>query len=141
MSTYSTHHEGIERVMSGLDVVRHSLRAISVTRFLPAALLTGAVTAILVGASHLLADLFDEGAITEWLLMWGIALLAVWLLAGQVRAASAALLRMGGRIADRWRRDAMDAQAAELARHDPRVAADLQAARLHAERLAEEARA
>ncbi len=134
MSTPSTHHDGIDRVVDGVDTLRRSIGEISVARFLPAAMLTGAVTAILVGASHLLSDLFDEGAVTEWLLMWGIALVAVWILAGQVHAASASLRGVFSRMLDARRDEAYY----DLALRDPRVLADLRAARMNAEREADE---
>ena len=44
MNTYSDHHDGIDRMVDGVDVVRRSVRDIRLTRFLPAAILTGAVT-------------------------------------------------------------------------------------------------
>ena len=137
MLTPSTHHDGIDRIVDGVDTVRHELHAISLARFLPATILTGAVTAILVGASHLLSELFEEGAVTEWLLMWGIALVAVWVLAGQVHALSAALLGGVRKGLARWAESRRDARYLEFAMEDPRVLADLRAARLHAEWQAE----
>ena len=43
MNTYSTHHDGIDRVVGGLDVVKRTVKTVSINRLLPAALLTGAV--------------------------------------------------------------------------------------------------
>jgi len=46
MTTYSTTHDGLERVLEGADVLRHSVGPVKGMRIAPTIVLTGMVTAV-----------------------------------------------------------------------------------------------
>ncbi|TDQ42533.1 hypothetical protein [Tepidicella xavieri] len=111
-------------------------------RPLAALLLAAAVAALAVATDRLMASWADEHLLATWVAMWAVVFAGSLLLAGTARRAAQRLLT----LLDGWARARAaaraDARLLVLARHDPRVMADLQAARdradltVHTEALA-----
>lgn len=137
MASHSLTHDGAERLLHASEAVAHGVGPVPRVRPLALIVLTGAVTALAVVASHVVQPLFEGGFAGEWLSMWALAAAATFVLGRAANGAATAILR-GLAAFDRQR--AEQAFADELAR-DPRLQADLRAARLNAERLADLGRA
>lgn len=105
-------------------------------RPLAALLLAAAVAALAVATDRLMASWADEHLLATWVALWAVVFAGSLLLAGTAR-------RTAQRVVaglDRWARARAQARAEAryllLARHDPRVMADLQAARDRADTAA-----
>lgn len=98
-------------------------------RPLAALLLAAAVAALAVAAERLMASWADEHLLATWVALWAVVFAGSLLLAGTARRTAQ---RVIGRL-DQWARERAQSRAEArmrlLARHDPRVMADLQAAR------------
>lgn len=105
-------------------------------RPLAALLLAAAVAALAVAADRLMASWADEQLLATWIALWAVVFAGSLLLAGTARRTAQ---RVTGAL-DTWARRRADARAEArawvLARRDPRLMAELQAARDHAEACA-----
>lgn len=102
-------------------------------RPLAALLLAAAMAALAVAGERLMASWNDEHLLATWVALWAVVFAGSLLLAGTARRTAQRV--MGG--LDHWARQRAEARAEArallLARHDPRLMAELQAARDHAE--------
>ncbi len=125
---YPTRHPGVERmerVMHSAGVLRKGLDA---TRGLAGVLLAAMVAALVVVADQLTETWADGHLLAAWVLMWVIGFAALAVLAPTARG-------LAGRVMaglDGWSqgvaRRRADERLWDLARRDPRVMADIQAA-------------
>jgi hypothetical protein len=72
MSSYSTTHDGLERVLEGTRVLTHAVGPTRSLRTVPLIVLTGIVTAVVAVASRQFADAMPDGFTGEWLATWGL---------------------------------------------------------------------
>lgn len=102
-------------------------------RPLAALLLAAAIAALAVAGERLMASWADEHLLATWVALWAVVFAGSLLLAGTARRTAQRV--MGG--LDRWARLRAEARAEArallLARHDPRLMAEIQAARDQAE--------
>ncbi len=110
-----------------------SRQASSVGRPLAALLLAAAVAALAVAADRLMASWADEHLLATWVALWAVVFAGSLVLAGTMR-------RVAQRVVlslDAWARQRAEARAEAraliLARQDPRLMAEIQAARDRAE--------
>jgi hypothetical protein len=134
---YPTRHPGVERmerVMHSANILRKGLDA---TRGLAGVLLAAMVATLVVVADQLMETWADGHLLAAWVLMWVIGFAALAVLAPTAR-------NLAGRVMaglDGWSQDVARRRADErlwdLARRDPRVMADIQAAASRAQDDAE----
>lgn len=100
----------------------------SASRALASLLLAAGVSALVVLADQLMARWADTHEVAAWLVLWGIAVMAIVLLRGLTRL----LARQAMRALDTWSagvaRRRADERLWNMARHDPRMMAELQCA-------------
>ena len=129
--TYATQHRGVERLELALATVR-SLRA-PMARSQSFMLWAVMVAALIVVADQLVETWVDGHLLAAWVALWllGFAGLTAFALPAQqlARNAAAMLTLWSGRQAQAR----ADAQLWKLAKADPRVMADLDAARARSE--------
>lgn len=125
---YPTRHPGVERmerVARSASVLRKGLDA---TRGLAGVLLAAMVATLVVVADQLMETWADGHLLAAWVLMWVIGFAALAVLAPTARGLAARV--MAG--LDGWSqgvaRRRADERLWDLARKDPRVMADIQAA-------------
>ncbi len=103
------------------------------SRTLASLLLAGGVSALVVAADQLMAHWADSHEVAAWLVLWGIAVLAILLLRGLTRL----LARKAMGALDTWSADVARRRADErlwaMAKADPRMMADLQCALDHSD--------
>ncbi len=97
-------------------------------RGLAALLLAAMVSALLVVAEHLISTWNDGGLLVAWVALWAVAFAALALCADSSRALAARFTRLWRAGAERRAAARNDARLLQIARTDPRVMADLQAA-------------
>lgn len=126
---YSNQHPGVARVESAIDAARQLRPRFTGTRGLAKLLLSAVVAAIIVVAYQLMDSVAEGHLLVLWTSMWAVAFVCLALFAG-VALRTAASLRAG---LDAWSRSIAEAKADqrlwEVAQHDPRVMAELRAAR------------
>lgn len=136
---YPTRHPGverIERVMHSASILRKGLDP---TRGLAGVLLAAMVTTLVVVVDRLMETWADGHLLAAWVLMWVIGFAALALLAPTARSlADRVMAGLDGWSQGLARRRA-DERLRDLARKDPRVMADIQAAASRAQDDVEEA--
>lgn len=133
MTTYSTTHDGLERVLEGTDVLVHSVGPARGMRLAPTLVLTGVVTAVLAIAVRVFDDLLTDGFTREWLALWLLATATVYVFGKMAVSVGNWLTREEHGLVARWKAAEADRAFYEVAERDPRVMADLRAAALRAE--------
>lgn len=126
-------HGGVERVERAVEAADQLRKGWTLSRGIAGMLLAAVVSALLVVADQLMDSWADGHLLAAWVLLWVIGFAAVALLAPAART-------LGQRAVaglDRWSQNVARRRADErlwdLARRDPRVLADLQAAATRAE--------
>jgi len=133
MTTYSTTHDGLERVLEGADVLRHSVGPAKGMRIAPTIVLTGMVAAVVVLADRMFGEMFGDGFAREWIALWALSVVAALLLAKAAFALTAWLVRSEHGLVARWRRAADERRFRELAAMDHRVMEEFRIAKSVAE--------
>ena len=122
-------HPGVVRFESALGAARQWRHGFDSTRGLAALLLAAIVAAMLVVADQLVENWAEGHLLVAWVAMWAVAFAAMALFAGTARRLA---LSVVGAL-DNWSSAIAQARADvrlwEAAKSDPRVMADLQAAR------------
>jgi hypothetical protein len=123
-----TAHPGVTRAETAITQLRTARLDVVGASGLAAFLLCVIVAALVVGTDHLAESVDEGGLLAVWLVMWAMAFVVLALVAHRIAA-------LAGRASAGWnaysqRRAAAnaDAQFLTLARQDPRVMHDLQAA-------------
>ena len=119
-------HPGVTRAEAVFDHIRSS--DFSGSRGLAALLLAAIVSALLVVADKLVSSLNEGGLLAAWLVMWGVAFIALAFFADSAR--QLAVRATTGWSAYARRRDIAQADARFLAyaKYDQRIMNDIQAA-------------
>lgn len=125
---YPTRHPGVERMERVMDSVSVLRKGVDATRGLAGVLLAAMVATLVVVADQLMETWADGHLLAAWVLMWVIGFAALAVLAPTARS-------LAGRVMtglDGWSqgvaRRRADERLWDLARKDPRVMADIQAA-------------
>lgn len=130
---YPTRHEAIGRIENVVGTVKSIRRGFDATRGLAAVLLAAMVSALVVVADQLTETWADGHLLAAWVLLWVVGFAALALLAPTARSLS----RRTVSGLDAWSRNVARRRADErlwqMACKDPRIMADLQAARSRSE--------
>jgi len=130
---YPSRHGAVTRyegVVASLKSLRTSLSKLG---GLAVVLLAAMVSALLVVADQLIDTWVEGHLLAAWVLLWAIGFAAVALLAPAARGLARRLVGGLDAWSQRVARRRADERLWELARKDPRIMADLQAARTRAE--------
>jgi hypothetical protein len=130
---YSLRHPGVARLERMASTVRSLRQGLDATRGLAGVLLAAMVATLLVVADQLSETWAEGHLLAAWVLLWAIGFAALALLAPTARVLAARLVQGLDAWARSTARRRADERLWDLARKDPRVMADLQAARTRAE--------
>ena len=136
MTTYSTTHEGLERMVDGAQAVSRIVGPARGMRLLPTFLLTGFVAGAVAVVTHRFGDLFGDGLTAEWFSLWVLASLAILVFAKTAMSLSVWLAKFWKRTVVHWEQMQATAHLESELRRDPRLRADFVAAQLRAEQEA-----
>lgn len=136
MTTYSTTHEGLERIVDGAHAVSRIVGPARGMRMLPTFVLTGFVAGAVAVITHKFGDLFGDGLTAEWLSLWVLASLAILVFAKTAMSLSFWLGRQSKRFVAYMQQEQEAAYLESELRRDPRLRADFIAAQLRAEQEA-----
>lgn len=126
-------HGGVERVERAVEAAGEMRRGWTLSRGIAGMLLAAVVSTLLLVADQLMDTWVDGHLLAAWVLLWVIGFAAVALLAPAARnLGQRAVVALDGWSQNVARRRA-DERLWDLARRDPRVLADLQAAATRAE--------
>ena len=121
-------HPGVARAEAVIDQLRSARKSFDGARGLAALLLGAVVSAVLVVADRIVVHMADGGLLVGWIVLWGLAFMALALLADTGRS-------LAERAAASWKRGVerralarADAQFMAYAQFDPRVMHELQVA-------------
>lgn len=130
----SLEHRGADRLQQGASSVLRLARQFKGTKGLVALLLAGALSAFVVVADRVIGTWSEGNLLLAWAALWATVFLALALFAEATRGWT-------GKVAATWRayrlasaRRAEDRKVWAMAEADPRVMADIDAARLRFER-------
>lgn len=130
---FPTQHLGVARVESAVTAVRGMRRGFDSTKGLSAMLLAAMVSALIVVAEQLIGTWADGHLMLAWIVLWLIGFTALAVFAGAAR--KLAVTAVGA--LDTWSRRVGQARADErlwaIAQSDPRLMADLIAAKTRSE--------
>jgi len=121
-------HPGVERAEAVINQLREARKSFDGARGLAALLLGAVVSAVLVVADRLVVNVSDGGLLVGWAVLWGLAFLALALLADTARSLAQRTIAIWNRGAERRRLARADAQFMAYAQFDPRVMHELEAA-------------
>jgi len=130
---FPTEHGAIARYEGLVARVKAIRKSLSKFGGLAAVLLAAMVSALLVVADELMETWAEGHLLAAWVLLWVVGFAAVALLAPMARRLAQRLVGGLDGWSQRVARRRADERLWELARKDPRVMADLQAARTRAE--------
>ncbi|MCJ0765519.1 hypothetical protein [Variovorax terrae] len=134
---YPLQHPGVARMESAVGTVRQMGQRFDSAKGLAAMLLAAIVSALLVVASRLVDTWTDGHLLAAWVLLWAVGFAALALFAGTARLIARRLVTSLDAWSHRVAQQRADKRLWAIARNDPRVMADLQAARLRSEAEAE----
>lgn len=135
-SNYRTQHLGVARVESAaaaLSALSALSRGFDSAKGLSAMLLAAMVSALVVVADQLIDTWADGHLMLAWLALWLTAFAAVAIFAGAARKLAATAVNALNAWSQRVANARSDARLWAIAQTDPRVMADLNAARSRSE--------
>ena len=121
-------HPGVARAEVVIDQPREARKRFDGARGLAALLLGAVVAAVLVVADRLVVHMADGGLLVGWVVLWGLAFVALALLADSARSLAMRGVALYQRGARRRELARADAQFMAYAQFDPRVMHELQVA-------------
>jgi hypothetical protein len=125
---YPSQHAGVARVEAAIESARALRKDLNGTKGLAAMLLAAVVAALLVVADQVIDTWADGHLLAAWVAMWSVGFAALALFAGAARNAARRVVA----ALDAWSHRIAQARADErlmsIARNDPRIMSDLQAA-------------
>jgi hypothetical protein len=128
--TFSTEHNGAQRVDAAFETARQLGGSFSGTRGLATLLLSAIAAAVMVVAYQVMDSMAEGHLLVMWMILWAVAFAALALFAGTARTLAT---RVRSSLDD-WSRSLAEARAEQrmwaIARTDPRVMADLDGAML-----------
>ncbi len=128
MSTLSTTHEGLERMLEGTRALSESVGPTRSLRAMPLVILTGIVTAIVALASRQFGDLIGDGFTGEWLALWAVGAVAAMVFARTAARMAGWLVASGRGLRAQMAQSRAEQAFLTAAQHDYRLQADLRAA-------------
>jgi hypothetical protein len=126
--SYPARHAGVARMESAVTAARGVHRGFDTTRGLSAMLLAAMVSAMVVVADQLLDTWADGHLMVAWVGLWLVGFAALALFAGAARKVAKAVVGALDGWSQRVARARADDRLWVIARSDPRVMADLNAA-------------
>ncbi len=133
---YPKEHRGVMRVEAAIAAVRRLGTGFRGAKGLAAMLLAGAVSALVVVADQIISTWTDGHLLMAWVTLWALVFAALALFAEATRDWSASVIAGFEHWSQARAQRANDERYWAIAQADPRLMADLQAARLRAEREA-----
>lgn len=125
---YPTQHAGVARFEAAFESARALRQDFNGTKGLAAMLLAAVVAALLVVADQMIDTWADGQLLAAWVALWAVGFAALALFAGSARNLAQRLVRS----LDAWSQAIAEARADQrlwaIAKTDPRIMADLQAA-------------
>lgn len=120
-------HPGVVRAEAVIQRIRSARRGFDGARGLAAFLLAAIVASLLVVADRLMATSEEGGLLVAWVVLWGVAFVAIALFAGTARSLAARVVGSARGAACRRAAARADEEFMAYAKHDPRILRDLQA--------------
>ena len=120
-------HPGVVRAEAVIERVRSARRGFDGARGLAALLLAAIVSSLLVVADRLMSTSEEGGLLVAWVVLWGVAFVAIALFASTARALATRAVASARGAARRRAAARADEQFMAYAKHDPRILRDLQA--------------
>jgi hypothetical protein len=120
-------HPGVVRAEAVIERVRSARRGFDGARGLAALLLAAIVSSLLVVADRLMSTSEEGGLLVAWVVLWGVAFVAIALFASTARAVATRAVASARGAARRRAAARADEQFMAYAKHDPRILRDLQA--------------
>lgn len=130
---YQTRHPGVERIENAFNAAVELRAGFTGTKGLAAMLLVAMVAALVVVADQLVETWADGHMLAAWVVLWAVGFAALALLARPARKLATRIVGALDAWSRRLARARADARMWDLARRDPRVMADLQAAMTRAQ--------
>ena len=121
-------HPGVARAEAVIDQLRGARRRFDGARGLAALLLGAVLVAVLIVADRLVVHMADGALLLGWVVLWGLAFVAMALLADTARALALRTLALWQRGARRRELARADARFMACAQLDSRVMQELQLA-------------
>lgn len=132
--SFPTRHPGVERLESAFFAARALYRSLDSTRGLSLMLLAAMVSALVVVADQLVETWADGHLFAAWVAMWLLGFVALAVFTAPARKLANVVMAALDGWSERLARSRSDARLWALAKADPRIMTDLDAARLHSER-------
>lgn len=129
--SFPARHAGVERLEAGATAVRAMRLRFDSTKGLSAMLLAAMVSALVVVADQLMDSWADGHLMVAWVSLWLVAFTALAIFAGAARKLAVTMMNALDDWSHRVARRRADARLWAIARSDPRVMADLDAAMAH----------
>ncbi len=126
---YPAQHLGVARIESAVDAVRRMRRGFDSTKGLSAMLLAAMVSALIVVAEQLIDTWADGHLMLAWIALWLIGFAALAVFAGAARKLAVTAVSALDAWSERVGQARADARLWAIAKSDPRVMADLVAAK------------
>ena len=127
--SYPAHHLGVDRFEAAALAVRGLRRGFDSTKGLSAMLLAAMVSSLVVVADQLMDTWADGHMLVAWVALWLVGFAAVAVFAGAARKLAVTAVSALDAWSQRVARARSDARLWAIAQSDPRVMADLNAAR------------
>ncbi len=131
--SFPSRHLGLARVESAVAAVTAIRRGFDSTRGLSVMLLAAMVSALVVVADQLIDTWADGHLLAAWVALWLIGFAALALFSAPARKLAVTAVRALNAWSERLARARADERLWALAKADPRVMADLDAARSRSE--------
>ena len=120
-------HPGVVRAEAVIDRIRSTRRSFDGARGLAALLLAAVVSSLLIVADRLMTTSQEGGLLLAWVVLWGVAFVAIALFAGTARSIAGRAVASARAGARRRAAASADEKFMAYAKHDPRILRDLQA--------------
>lgn len=131
--SFPTQHPGVVRIESALATVRAMRQGYDSTRGLSVMLLAAMVSALVVVADQLIDTWADGHLLAAWVALWLIGFAALAMFSAPARRLAVTVVSALNAWSARLARARADERLWALAKADPRVMADLDAARSRSE--------
>lgn len=131
--SFPTQHPGVVRIESALATVRAMRQGFDSTRGLSVMLLAAMVSALVVVADQLIDTWADGHLLAAWVALWLIGFAALAMFSAPARRLAVTVVSALNAWSARLARARADERLWALAKADPRVMADLDAARSRSE--------
>ena len=130
------HHAGVARAEAAIEAAGRLRQPFDGARGIAALMLGAIVSALLVAADRLVDNWAGDRLLVAWMVLWAVAAAALALFAAPARRWAGALVARMDNWSARVARERADARMWAIAKTDPRLMADLQAAVLRSDKPA-----